>query len=459
METMFNEYVLIVDDEKSIRQSLTGIFRDEGYGALTAATGEEAIEIVRENKPDLVLLDIWLPDVDGIKTIEKMKKIHPDIEIIMISGHATIETAVKSTKLGAYDFLEKPLSMDRVLLAARRALEHSRLSKEYRSLKDSMELKYKIVGKSKDMKALLNSIDKSAPTNGRVLISGESGTGKELIARAIHGKSNRADHSFIEVNCAAIPEDLIESELFGHEKGSFTGALSRKKGKFEIAHQGTMFLDEIGDMSLKTQAKVLRVLEEQKFERIGGVTTIPVDVRVIAASNKKLPDLIKQGKFREDLYYRLNVIPIQIPPLRDRPEDIPILADHFLTLFSKEYGKRKKNISPLALELLSLYHWPGNVRELKNVIERLVIMCSDQIIQADEIELPVIDKKKNVTADRIEPFQEAKSLKKAREVFEKEFIEKQLQLNEWNVTKTAEKLKIERSNLHRKIKYYGLSQS
>jgi two-component system nitrogen regulation response regulator NtrX len=377
---MSKEDLLIVDDEPSVRKSLVDTLRDEGYQVSSLGSAEEALSWIQKSPPDLVLLDIWLPGMDGIAALERMKKLMPDLAVVMISGHGSIEAAVRATKLGAYDFIEKPPSQERLTLVVRHALDQARLDKENLQLRQTLQKRYEIIGGSAALADIQQKICSVAPTNGRVLICGESGTGKELVARAIHQQSPRREKPFVEVNCAAIPEDLIESELFGHEKGSFTGATAKRRGKFEIGDGGTIFLDEVGDMSLRTQAKVLRVLEEQRFERVGGVESITVDVRVLAASNKDLEEEIRAGRFREDLYYRLNVVPLNVPPLRERGNDIPLLANHFLREFCAEYGRREKTISASAMEVLKDYHWPGNVRELKNLIERLIIMVSSNTI-------------------------------------------------------------------------------
>jgi two-component system nitrogen regulation response regulator NtrX len=370
----------------------------------------------------------------------------------MISGHGTIETAVKATRLGAYDFIEKPLSIEKTLLTLTHALEHGRLARENATLRAALELRSEIIGQSAVTRTLREQIAMAAPTNGRVLIHGENGSGKELVARAIHAQSARRDTPFVEVNCAAIPEELIESELFGHEKGAFTGAVARRRGRFELAHGGTLFLDEVGDMSLKTQAKVLRALEEQAFERIGGKDTVRVDVRVIAASNRDLAALIKDGSFREDLYYRLAVIPIEVPALRDRQEDIPLLVDHFVAQFCAENGKRGKAISGEALAYFLTYDWPGNVRELRNMVERLVIMSPRDVIGLDDLPAPFRPKDAAPTTEPRE-----RSLREAREQFEKAYILAELRTHEWNMTRTAERLGIERSHLYRKIKAHGIT--
>src|SRR6476660_3737264 len=366
--------VLIVDDESAIRESLSGVLQDEGYKAASAASGEACIQSLHSSAFDVVLLDIWLPGMDGLETLQEIRELENPPEVIIISGHGTIETAVRATKLGAFDFLEKPLSLEKTLILIKNAIEAKKLRQENRDLKRQLAPKSVIVGESIPMKALRQQIQLMAPTNGRVLIFGESGTGKELVARAIHAQSPRKDEMFVELNCAAIPEDLIESELFGHLRGSFPGATVDKEGKFLKAHGGTLFLDEVGDMSLKTQSKVLRTLEEQSFTPVGGDEMVTVDARVIASTNKDLEEEISRGNFREDLFYRLNVIPFSVPPLRERKEDIPLLGRHFLKEFSSQYGRRPREITDDAIDALMRYSWPGNVRELRNVIERIVIM-------------------------------------------------------------------------------------
>jgi two-component system nitrogen regulation response regulator NtrX len=454
---MSHEEILVVDDEKNIRTSLEGILRDEGYRARGIPTGEDLLKQVAQAVPDLVILDVWLPGMDGIQALTELKRLHPELPVIMISGHGTVETAVKATRLGAYDFIEKPLSLEKTVLAVRNALDRQRLEQENRALRQTLERRYEIVGESPAVQALRAQIQSAAPSHGRVLIRGESGTGKELIARAIHRQSLRADKPFVEVNCAAIPDELIESELFGHEKGAFTGATTKRRGKFELADGGTIFLDEVGDMSLKTQAKVLRVLEEQTFERVGGTEALTVDVRVIAASNKNLEEEIQHGNFREDLFYRLNVIPFEVSPLRERTEDIPLLAEHFLHEFSEEYGKRVKRLSPEALKLLLQHPWPGNVRELRNVIERMVIMVPRDTIAHYDV-APSLRARPGATPES--PAESAQdwdgTLREARDRFEREFIVRRLAEAHWNITRTAERLAIERSNLHRKMKAYGI---
>ena len=446
--------ILIVDDEKNIRESIVGILHDEGLNTRTAQNGNEAILAINDEKPDLVLLDIWMPGMDGIQTLKKLRAIHPDLQIIMMSGHATIETAVTATKLGAYDFIEKPLSLEKLLVCIHNGLKVNQLVEENKTLKAKISRNYDIIGTSPVIEDLKHQIGIAAPTSGWVLITGENGTGKELVAHSIHKLSKRSDKPFIEVNCAAIPEDLIESELFGHEKGSFTGATSKRKGKFDLANEGTLFLDEIGDMSLKTQAKVLRILQEHKFERVGGHKTIEVDVRVIAATNKNLEDEIHVGNFRQDLFYRLNVLPFQVPALRERKQDISILTKNFLKSYCEKENTDIKEITDKALEIMEIYPWPGNVRELKNLIERLVIMTPGQLITVEN--LPAEIKGQRGKGALSLAATKTNNYKEAKEIFECEFIRGKLAENNWNVSKTAEAISIERSNLHRKIKAYGI---
>ncbi len=451
---MAAEHILIVDDERAIQKALRGVLEDEGYRVSAVGSAPEALTRLQDEAPDLVFLDIWMPGMDGLEALAEFKRIRPETAVVMISGHGTIETAVKATKLGAYDFIEKPLSLEKILLAATRALDHGRLERENRDLREQLERGQRIVGKSRVIEELRQQIGIAAPTNGRVLIHGENGVGKELVARAIHAQSVRQDGPFVEVNCAAIPEELIESELFGHERGAFTGAVSRRRGKFELADGGTLFLDEVGDMSVKTQAKVLRVLEEQAFERVGGKETLRVDVRVLAASNQDLPDLIAQARFREDLFYRLSVIPVEVPPLRQRAEDIPLLVEHFIKLFSGENAKRPKTISVEALAYFLSYEWPGNVRELRNMVERLVIMTPGDVIGPEALPPPLRPRDPAAT---VEDTQREKTLKEAREAFERAYILGELRTHDWNMTRTADKLGIERSHLYRKLKIYGIT--
>jgi two-component system nitrogen regulation response regulator NtrX len=378
--------------------------------------------------------------------------VRADVPVVMISGHGTIETAVKATRLGAYDFIEKPLSLEKTLLTVVRALEHGQLERENARLRAELSERSELIGTSDAICRLRENIALAAPTNGRVLIQGENGSGKEVVARAIHAQSARAQGPFVDVNCAAIPEELIESELFGHEKGAFTGAVGRRRGRFELAHGGTLFLDEVGDMTLKTQAKVLRALEEQAFERVGGKDTVRVDVRVIAASNRDLDAMIREGRFRDDLYYRLAVIPLEVPPLRERKEDIPLLVEHFLALAAADNGRRPKALSGEALAYFIAYDWPGNVRELRNMLERLVIMSRRDVVHVDDLPAPLRPKDEVGAADSRE-----RSLKEAREGFERAYILAELRTHDWNMTRTAERLGIERSHLYRKIKAYGIT--
>ena len=446
-----------MDDEKDIRISLTGILEDEGYQVATASTGADALEKVREDLPDLVLLDIWMPGMDGLETLGKLKNLMPNITVIMISGHGTIETAVRATKLGAFDFIEKPLSLDKVLIAVNNALRMKDLRIENDELKRVAGNEHELIGTTSVMEALREQILRVAPTNASVLVSGANGTGKELVARSIHYYSQRHDKPFVAINCAAIPEELIESELFGHEKGAFTGALSQKKGKFDLADGGTLFLDEIGDMSLKTQAKVLRLIQERCFERVGGTRLVSVDVRIIAATNKDLDEEIRQGQFREDLYYRLNVVQFRVPALRERPEDIPLLVQHFVNVFYKKEGREPKLFLPEALELLKQHHWPGNVRELRNIVERILIMAPGRTVTCDDIpELQEGYGESRASFPTLQGALALSTLREAREEFEREFIAQKLGENDWNISRTAEIIELERSNLHRKIKSYGI---
>lgn len=445
--------ILVVDDEKDIRISLVGILEDEGYQVVTAASGLDALESAREDLPDLVLLDIWMPGMDGLETLEKLKNVFPNITVIMISGHGTIETAVRATKLGAFDFIEKPLSLDKMLISISNALRMKDLCAENDELKRIAGNEHELIGGTDVIIALREQIMRVAPTNASVLISGANGTGKELVARSIHYYSKRHNNTYVAINCAAIPEELIESELFGYEKGAFTGAISQKKGKFDLADGGTLFLDEIGDMSLKTQAKVLRILQERCFERVGGARLVTVDVRIIAATNKDLDEEIRQGRFREDLYYRLNVVPFYAPTLRERPDDIPLLVQHFVNLFYRKEGRDPKCFLPETLDVLKQYHWPGNVRELKNIVERVLIMTSGPTIKCDDI--PDLRGGYN-ESERVCPKIDVSTLREAREEFERDFIIQKLEENDWNISRTAEIIELERSNLHRKIKSYGI---
>ena len=445
--------VLIVDDEAGIRESLAGVLADEGYSASSAESGEACLDLLSSTAVDVVLLDIWLPGIDGLETLEKIRRLDNPPEVIMISGHGTIETAVRATKLGAYDFLEKPLSLDKTLILVKNAVESRKLHRENVDLKKQLQSKSVIVGDSIPMKAVRQQIGLMAPTDGRVLIYGESGVGKELVAHAIHAQSLRCDETFVEVNCAAIPEDLIESELFGHRQGSFPGAAADKEGKFARANGGTLFLDEVGDMSLKTQSKVLRTLDEQRFTPLGSEEAITVDVRVIASTNKDLDEEISRGNFRDDLFYRLNVIPFFVPPLRERKEDIPQLARHFLKELAATYGRRPREITDDAIDVLMRYSWPGNVRELRNVIERIVIM-NPTTTRFDRKHLPPLvyrDVSRRATRDGFS------TLQQARDAYERDYILKKLDDNHGNVSRTAEVLGLERSHLYRKMKALGIA--
>ncbi|MBT8341790.1 MAG: sigma-54-dependent Fis family transcriptional regulator, partial [Desulfatitalea sp.] len=439
--------ILIVDDELPILQSLGGLLSDEGFEISTASNGYEALQMIESDAPDLVLLDIWMPGIDGLETLKEIKKSNAHIQVIMITGHGTIETAVQATKLGAFDFIEKPLAIERVIVAINNALNFRRLEEENRYLRKKTIEKHAITGGTPPIKSLREAISKVAPSDSWVLIKGENGTGKELVARNIHHLSSRSSKPLIAVNCAAIPEELIESELFGHEKGAFTGANSKKIGKFQLADKGTLFLDEIGDMSLKTQAKILRVLQERQFQRVGGSRTLTVDVRVIAATNKDLEEEIAQGAFREDLYYRLNVVPIEVPSLKNRTGDIALLLNVFLDEAARQDRTTKKKISPEALALMQNYNWPGNVRELKNLAERLAIMVSDEVITAEHLPRPYNP------AIAVEGFPPAdslfslKDLKTARQLFERHFIQRKLAENGHNITHTAKSIGVERSYL------------
>ena len=454
--------VLVVDDERNIRRSLEMILSGEGYRVICASSGQEALSALAKETVHAALLDIVMPGMKGIEVLQKMRQARPDLAVIMISGHGTVQDAVQATKLGAYDFLEKPLSREKVLLVVLHALETSVLAEENRDLRQKIEGRFEMVGQSPAIRAIQEQIAKVAPTSGRVLILGDSGTGKELIARDIHRQSRRSKGAFVKVNCAAIPEELIESELFGSDRGAFTGAMKTRDGKFLLADGGTLFLDEIGDMSLSVQAKVLRALEQGEFERVGGSETIRVDVRVLAATNKNLKERVEQGQFREDLFFRLNVIPITAPPLRDRRQDIPLLVAYFLDLYAVENGSRAKEISPGAMELLCRYDWPGNIRELKNLVERLSIMVSSDAVNVEDLPaLTGLNIPRTVEPSGREALRQisaGKTLRQAREELEKEYIAAALDQNSGNVTQAAKILGIERTNLHKKIKYYDLER-
>lgn len=444
--------ILIVDDEETIRQSLGGILSDEGYEVLTAESGEQAIRILEEELPSLVFLDIWLMGMDGLETLKAIKSEYPSVCVVMMSGHGTIETAVRATKLGAFDFIEKPLSLEKVILVVNHAYEMLRLEEENRLLRHKLSREYELTGGSGAILEIKEMISLVAPTNAWILIMGENGTGKELVARSLYRQSRRAGKPFIEVNCAAIPEDLIESELFGHERGAFTGATMKKRGKFDLANEGTIFLDEVADMSLKAQAKILRILQEKKFERVGGTKLISTDVRVLAATNKDLEKEMEEGRFRQDLFYRLNVIPLKIAPLRERKEDIPLLIERFLSEFSIKEGEQPKTMTSEAVALLMEHNWPGNVRELKNIVERLFIMAPGAVISAGDV--PALFKESEPGGGPLTLLSD--SYKEAKWIFEKSYIEKKLREFDGNISRTAEAIGLERSNLHRKIKHYGL---
>ncbi|HVT43107.1 MAG TPA: sigma-54 dependent transcriptional regulator [Thermoanaerobaculia bacterium] len=442
--------ILIIDDEPAIRSTLEGIFRDEGHQTVLCESGEEGLTQFAREDFDVVLLDVWLPGIDGIAVLERLQGVNGAPPVILISGHGTVDTAVRATRLGAYDFLEKPLSLERVLLTVNHALSDRRLREQVRSLRADLSLDDILVAESEPMKRLEKQLRSAARSNSRVLITGENGTGKEVIARILHRDSLRAEGPFVDVNCAAIPEELIESELFGHRKGAFTGAIDERKGKFELADQGTLFLDEIADMSLRTQAKVLRVLQEQKFQKVGGQQTISVDVRVVAATNKDLASEIENGRFRSDLYFRLNVIPIEVPPLRERDGDIELLARHFLHRFAAETATRPRTLSPGAIQRLRTYRWPGNVRELRNVMERLTILAPGETIGPEDIDLGQRTGSASLVSTHL-------TLREAREEFERQFILARLRDHGGNVSRTAAALGVERSNLYRKLHAYGIT--
>lgn len=462
---MKNATLLIVDDEKNILSSLSRPLLKEGYQVRTALTGQEALDVIQQEAIDLALLDVWLPDIDGLNVLQKAKEIAPDLIAIVMSGHGNIDTAVKATKLGAFDFMEKPLNLDKVLLLIEHALKYRKLEEDNRGFRQAQEEEYQIIGNSPLVQDLLERISIVASTPSRVLITGENGTGKELVARAIHKNSPRKDGPFVKVNCAAIPNELIESELFGHERGSFTGAVERKRGKFELANHGTIFLDEIGDMSLPTQAKILRVLTDNEIDRVGGAKPIRVDVRVIAATNKNLEEEIEKDNFREDLYYRLNVVPIYVPALKDRREDIPLLAEHFLKIYCKETQTKARRFDFSAYLLLKNYEWPGNIRELRNIVERAAILTRNNILGEKEIAsvLPSALTHSTSKASAAPPVKNNNSIRKGSlkemaEDYEKNIILETLKNNDWNVSKTADILELERSHLYKKMKLYGISR-
>jgi two-component system nitrogen regulation response regulator NtrX len=449
--------ILIVDDEPGVRTALTGVLRDEGYEVESVPSGEACLERLTRGAVDLIVLDVWLPGMDGLATLARLRERQVDAQIVLISGHGNIESAVRAIKMGAFDFVEKPLSLEKTVLVVRNALRQRRLEAENRALRARVDRDQTMIGDSYAMRQLREHVEMAAPTNGRVLIYGENGTGKELVARTIHALSRRRAAAFIEVNCAAIPEELIESELFGHVRGAFTGAVADRRGKFEAADGGTIFLDEIGDMSLKTQAKVLRVLQEQTMEAVGGSTPIKVDVRVLAATNKDLQQEIRAGRFREDLYFRLSVVPIFVPALRDRADDVRLLADHFMAEFAREYGRRIKTFDGNALAVLQRYPWPGNVRELRNVIERLMIMVFGDVISVSD--LGFLDPNALRRAEPVAAPAARLTLHEARDRFERDLILRTLAEQQGNMSRTADVLGVERSNLYRKMKTFGIAPS
>lgn len=444
--------ILIADDEKNIRRSLAMILEAEGHSTLQAESGAEALRCVSEQSVDLVFLDLLMEDMTGLDVLRQLRERAEDVPTVMISGHGSIEHAVEAVKLGAYDFIEKPLSKDRVLISVRNALEKTTLQKENRALRKEIRKETEMIGSSRSLESVREQIAKVAPTTARVLLLGESGTGKELAARAIHDRSPRKSRPFVKVNCAAIPEDLIESELFGVVKGAYTGAVSDRDGKFMLAHMGTIFLDEIGDMSLKVQAKVLRVLQEGEFEKVGGNKTMKVDVRVIAATNKDLKDECQKGNFREDLYFRLSVVPIVMPALRDRKDDIPLLIEHFMEVCCRESGSSRRSFSDKALSVLTGYHWPGNIRELRNVVERASILSAGQVVEPSDLPDTIL----NAEPTYVKSFSSGRTLRDVKEDVERSFILHVMEANGWNVTRSAAELGIERTNLHKKLKYYNL---
>jgi len=443
--------ILVVDDEVNIIKTVSSILQDEDHEVFSSQSGGGALEFIRSNEVDCVILDVWLPDTDGIDVLSRINKLYPEVAVIMLSGHGSIDIAVRSTKLGAFDFIQKPPAMERIITSVNNAIEQVRLKRENLKLRKETRVDEDMIGNSTGIAHIREIIETAAATNARVFITGESGTGKELVARAIYRRSKRSEKPLVKVNCAAIPDELIESELFGHEKGSFTGAVGRRIGKFEVAHSGTLFLDEVCDMSMAAQSKVLRVLQEQQFERVGGNETINVDVRVISATNIDVKKAVEDERFREDLYYRLNVIPIHVPSLSERREDIPDLVSHFLSRFSLEHGIGPKEVSEQGMKIMINHSWPGNVRELKNIIERLSIMVPREVIDESDI-------REHLESDDYDDYlaDDISSLKKAREEFEKRYIMRALEQNDRNVINTSRELGIERTNLYRKIKQYNI---
>jgi two-component system nitrogen regulation response regulator NtrX len=442
--------ILIIDDEKPICDVLSASLGDDGYRVQTSRDGESGLVAIRDFQPDVVLLDIWMPGkYDGLQVLSEAKALYPDMQFLIMSGHGTIETAVKAVKNGAWDFVEKPLSMDKISILIQNILSFRREQSEKKALLNRLRKNLALVGEGPLMVNLKQMIARVAPSDAWVLITGENGTGKELVAQNIHYLSHRAGHPFVEVNCAAIPKDLIESELFGYEKGAFTGADKSKKGKFDFANGGTLFLDEVGDMSIDAQAKILRILQERSFHRVGGNDPVEVNVRVIAATNKNLEEEIKAGRFREDLYYRLNVIPFRVPPLRQRKEDIPMLVDYFGDQFMRDGNYRRKTFSDAAIELMKNHAWPGNVRELRNFIERVYILTPGDFVDVHDLKFAGLN-------EQAESSEGVMTFREARARFEKEFLIQKINENNGNISKTAEVIGLERSYLHRKIKAYGI---
>jgi len=450
---MIKDKILVIDDEAGIRSSLKGILEDEGFEVKTTENGEDGLEILKRQNFDLILLDIWLPEMNGIDLLQKIKKSEENLQVVMISGHGTIETAVKATKLGAYDFLEKPLSLEKVVLTAKNALKQKKLEEENIQLREKIKPRYQLVGKSPSIQKLKEQVEMAAPNDGRVLIYGENGAGKELVARLIHEQSPRKNKRFVQIDSAAIPDDLIESELFGYAKEELNHNFLNKKGKLLLADGGTLFLDDISEMSLKAQGKLLEVMERGKYEPIGSYESIPVNTRIIASTNKNLKELITKGKFKEDLFFKLSVIPLTIPPLRERKDDIPLLIDYFLKYFCTEYGKKQKTMNEEAMKAFLSYSWPGNVSELANVIERFVIMVQDVEIKGSHLPLLVEPRE----YQHAPGFDNHESLKQARGNFEREYIHNVLKKNNWNIASTASELKIEKSSLHKKLKALGIT--
>jgi two-component system nitrogen regulation response regulator NtrX len=458
--------ILVIDDEVAIRDSLRMTLEYEGYEFVGAATGQEGLALAEREGPDLVLLDVKMPGMDGLEVLDRLRNMNESLPIVVISGHGTISTAVEATKKGAFDFIEKPFASERVLVSLRNALDQRQLRDENRSLKKAVEVRHQMIGDSQSLRQVMAAIGRAAPTNATVLIMGESGVGKELVARTIHRNSLRSRERFVQVNCAAIPEELIESELFGHEKGSFTGATEKQVGKFEQADRGTIFLDEVGDMSAKTQAKVLRVLQEGEVERLGSARTIKVDVRVIAATNKNLEEEIEKGHFREDLYFRLAVIPIYVPPLRERQDDIPLLVRHYMDYFSRENNVRPKRVTQSAMEALQRYRWKGNIRELRNTVERMIIMTGGDTIDLPDLPDGVRSPSSSSASGGLATPKpgsgagqaEAGTLREFKENAERAFLVGKLRENGWNISKTAEVIGTPRSNLYKKLEQYQISQ-